>query len=538
MTPPLQALLANILAIAADAIITLDGDQTIQQFNHGAEEIFGYAASEVIGQPLELLIPARFRSTHRGLVAEFGAGRQAARRMGHRREIFGLRKGGIEFPAEASIAKLESGDGRPYYSVVLRDVTDRKRVEAEQRFLASSSAQLATTLNYDTVAAAVAPLPVPTLAHWCVLHLLAPDGRVRTFAAPHAVPDRQAALDRLHAVHPFDEDSPWPASDVLRTGRPQLVERVTDDWLDAHTSSPEHRALLHAVGTATLLIVPLVAHHDVLGVLTLGRAVPHAHVGEFDAADLALAQDFALRAALALENARLYEAARSATRARDVVLGVVSHDLRNPLSAITMCASALSEPPGPPPETRLELAGAIYESAEWMQRLIRDLLDVSAIDAGQLSLTRQAEPVDAILQRLRHLFAADAESRTIALEFDCPPVPALWADAERVVQLLANLIGNALKFTAAGGQVRVSAEHAGDAVRFEVTDTGPGIPAADLPHLFELYWHARRTARRGGSGYGLAISRGIAEAHGGTISVESTEGAGSSFFVLLPAAPQ
>jgi signal transduction histidine kinase len=325
--------------------------------------------------------------------------------------------------------------------------------------------------------------------------------------------------------------------DVLATGRALLVAPVDAAWLEARTLDPEQRRLLHTAGVGSLVIVPLLARERVVAALTLafdGRGRRH------DAEDLATARDFAARAALAIDSARLYATAQRATRARDEVLGVVSHDLRNPLSAISMCARALRETPPTAAADRQHLATVISDSAEWMHRLIQDLLDVAAIEAGQLSLERRAEPVDAILERVLRTFERPAVERGIALGITLgvpgdAALPPVDGDAERILQVLANLVGNALKFTEPGGEVRVGAAARGGEVVFTVRDTGPGIPAEDLGHLFELYWHARRTARSRGSGYGLAIARGIVAAHGGRLWVESEVGQGSTFSFSIPA---
>ena len=528
-----QAMFASILAIAADAIITVDEDQRILHFNQGAEHIFLYAADEVIGQPLGMLLPERFRAGHPALVRGFGAGQETARRMGHRREIYGLRKGGEEFPAEASISKLVLPNGRTVYSAVLRDVTDRKRIEQGQRFLAEAGKVLAGSLDYEATLEAVPRLPVPQLGDWCTLVLVEPDNTIRRVVAPHADPRLHPTLTELMDRYPLDWASPWLPVDVMRTRRPSVVATVSNEWLAAHAIDAEHQRLLGLVGMSSVMSVPLLARDEVIGALTVARGALRA---PFDDADAALAADLALRATLAIDSARLYQTAQSATRARDVVLGVVSHDLRNPLSAIAMCASALRESPGGPVTHTVELADTIYESTEWMQRLIQDLLDVAAMEAGRLSIERHAESVETIMQRVHATFQGPASARQISLRDDVgPDVPDVHGDAERILQVLANLVANALKFTEPGGSVLVSAVPRNREVQFSVADTGPGIPAEDIPYLFDLYWHARRTARSRGSGYGLAIARGIVAAHGGRIWAESTLGQGSTFHFTIPA---
>ena len=244
-----------------------------------------------------------------------------------------------------------------------------------------------------------------------------------------------------------------------------------------------------------------------------------------------------LRRALhrAVERQRLVDAARRATAARDLVLGVVAHDLRDPLSAIKMCAGALGRAPAP--ESVDELAGVVRQSAEWMERIIRDLLDVTAIEAGRLAVDRGPLSPSVVAEQLRTRYTPLAAERGCALRTDvAPALPLVDADGERLAQALGNLLGNAIKFTPRDGTVELLVAPApAGGVRFEVRDTGPGIPAEHLPRLFDRFWQARET-RRAGAGLGLAIAQGIAQAHGSVLSVESTPGSGTRFWLDVAAA--
>ena len=375
------ALLEGIVQLASEGIVSIDADRRILLFNGGAEDIFGYTADEVLGKPLDLLIPTRFREKHdREHLPNFERAHPSSRRMGERSEVYGIRKGGEEFPAEISISKVEV-NGQRMYTAVVRDATERKQYE------------------------------------------------------------------RL------------------------LTER----------------------------------HEDAV----------------------------------------------RATVARDEVLGVVAHDLRNPLATVKMCASALasgaaaSAMPESAAERVLELTGIIQESANWMERIIRDLLDVTALEAGRLSMQAATVPVEEVLEAVEGMFAPIAREAGVALlvqsASEAPP-PPVRADMDRLIQALGNLVGNAIKFTEKGGQVSLIAcvlpEHAGrdgEHIRFEIRDTGPGIAADQLPHIFDRFWQVRHTIRAG-AGLGLAIAKGIADAHGGSLVVESEIGKGSSFYMDIPAA--
>jgi signal transduction histidine kinase len=213
----------------------------------------------------------------------------------------------------------------------------------------------------------------------------------------------------------------------------------------------------------------------------------------------------------------------------------VSHDLRNPLSAIAMCIRALNDTQPGHETTRAELRATITESVDTMNRLIQDLVDVASIERGQLSLERGPTDAGRILERAAHMFRVEAESHGITLSRDIgPALPEINADEARIVQVLANLIRNAIKFTPDGGRIALRAEGKEGAVRFSVADTGVGIDPALHHRIFDRYWHASAGARKRGTGLGLSIARGIVEAHGGRLTVESEPGAGSTFGFALP----
>jgi len=262
----------------------------------------------------------------------------------------------------------------------------------------------------------------------------------------------------------------------------------------------------------------------------------------------AVLRDISARARLDRERAELLARERAAReraeiaeqralralRAREEVLGVVSHDLRNPLSAIGMCARALDEATTLESSAR-EAVHTINQATEWMQRMIHDLLDVASIEAGQLSVERREEDMVILLIRAAEMFQPLADERGIALVTEIPHhLPNVYLDAERILQVLSNLLGNAIKFVGGGGTVTLRATREPGGVRVSVIDDGPGIPPEELPHVFDRFWHARRPASGQGSGLGLTIAKGIIDAHRGRIWIESTVGEGTKVHVTLP----
>jgi signal transduction histidine kinase len=292
-------------------------------------------------------------------------------------------------------------------------------------------------------------------------------------------------------------------------------------------------AVLYELGVRSAMVVPLIARGELRGAMGFFAEQPDRFTDDA----VALAQDLAVRAALAVDNARLYREAQEALRARDDVLTVVSHDLGNPLSAIRIGTSLLlrSLPPEEKDSGGWQHLDSIRQSAAQMERLIRDLIEVKRLEAGQIELVRGPQRVAGLLAEAREMFAGIAAEKGIAFHIDvAPAVTLVDADRQRTLQVISNLLGNAFKFTPAGGTVRLGA--AGDAaeVEFSVADTGPGIPPEHIEQVFERFWQAKRT--RQGIGLGLAIARTIVQAHGGRIWVESAPGEGSIFRFTLPAA--
>ncbi|MBI4541290.1 MAG: PAS domain S-box protein [Gemmatimonadetes bacterium] len=534
-----ESRISGIVSVAVDAIISVNEAQQITLFNSGAEKIFGYAAEEVLGKPLDILIPDGQRGVHRRHVATFGDLPVVARRMGERREIAGLRKSGEAFPAEASISKVEVG-GERIFTVVLRDITERKRHEEAQEFLSEVGSVLAESLDFETTLRAVADVTVRYLADCCVIDVMEEDGAVARLAVArlavaHSDPARRQLAEELRAF-PLDRARPHLAWNVLRTGESELVPEVPESMLLQVAQCDEHLRILRELAIRSIVVVPLRARGRLLGTILCISSRPSRRYGPHD---LALAEELARRAALAVDNARLYRSAQAAIRARNEVLGVVSHDLGNSLQAIFMATNSLSvtlprEEGAARPRYYVE---AIQQSAQLMQRLIHDLLEARRLEEGRLTIRRQAQPLTPLVAETCKVLEPLVRMKSLRCECDIlgGSLPPVYADRERILQVLANVVGNAIKHTPQGGTVTIRAEARPDEVLVSVADTGPGIPAEHLPHVFERFWRADDSDRRG-VGLGLAIAKGIVEAHGGRIGVESTVGRGSTFYFTLPIA--
>lgn len=340
---------------------------------------------------------------------------------------------------------------------------------------------------------------------------------------------------------------------MWRASAPSEGEQELTSWADATRDempgiTPEILALLAAnpdapgISSSSGFHVPTTLTADLAG--RDGRKLGTIQLwdkkeqGDFDEADEAILTQLAQLASVALENARLFKAAQEATRARDDLVAIVSHDLRNPIHTIHMAASFLLDI-APTNDRRLQARRqleVIQRSATRANRLIQDLLDVARIQAGGLAV----DPIPIDVKSLVHeaVEAATPLASAAHLNVKCEvpePSPMVASDRERILQVFANLIGNAIKFTPKGGEIRILASCESSEIRFIVADTGPGIPAEHLNHVFDRYWQAKSTAKLG-TGLGLSIAKGIVEAHGGRIWVESPPNSGAQFNFTLPAA--
>jgi signal transduction histidine kinase len=295
-----------------------------------------------------------------------------------------------------------------------------------------------------------------------------------------------------------------------------------------------HRHLTRPPGVvpdaAQCTLLPLRVHDHALALLVLYRPV------EGDGRAPSLTRAFAASVTVALDNARRYAALQRATHLRDRILGTVSHDVRNSLAAIAFCANAL-ESDATSPDERRRLTGRIHDAVDLSQRLLADLVDVAAIEAGQLSVSvRRVDPI-ILLSRCVDLFDGGASDVPVRLAPGLPEwLPAISADEQRILQVMGNLVSNARKATPVTGSITLGAALVPGAVEFAVRDTGSGITPDDQQHIFDWFWRAPREGVKWGAGLGLAIAKGIVAAHGGWIGVSSVPGAGATFTFRIPLA--
>ncbi len=520
---------AELYDFAPVGYCTLDGGGVIEELNLTAGAMLGYDRGWLVGTPLSVALPPDQRPGFFTFLAD------CATRGGEAvlEATFAGRPGAPGMVQLVATPRRGPEGAARGYLMAITDIAERKVLEARLRFLADVSELVGSRTDLEGTLANVARLAVPFLADVCFVDLLDERGEIRRLdAVLSEVPapaDLGETLKRASLA-----DSRSPQARVIDSSHPVLFPALAALAAELGHEHPLVFALGSA-GVTSLMVVPLVARGQTLGALTFGTC----RAGRpYATADLAFAQELARRAAMGVDNARLLAVHQRNTRAREDLLSVVSHDLKAPLTVIQLSIASVLRGRTEAADRRLhgrrELR-RIHQASERMTVLINDLLDAATIEAGRFAVDAGRAQVRPLLVDAVEQLAPVAAAKKVSLELDCGECPDVVADGGRIQQVLANLIGNAIKFTPGGGTVTVGAEPAADFVRVWVRDTGPGIAPEDAEHVFDRFWKAKRGLRTG-SGLGLFIAQGIVAAHGGRIWVDTQPPPGSEFSFTLPVA--
>ena len=445
--------------------------------------------------------------------------------------------------AEATLALQREVAERMLLSALHeRDIAhDAEAARRRSAFLATAGRRLAESLDEDATLNAMAQLPLPYLGAWCIVDVLERDGAMRRLAIIHPDPAKQALVRELEGRWPPRLGDPFGAPAMMRSAKPTTFGGDLDATLLSAAHDPITLRGVHELGAGPMLTVPLMIHKRLVGALTFVGTRDQTYSPE----DVELATDLALRSAMALDNARMHSEtvalkakAEAASEAKSAFLGTISHELRTPLNAIGGYVDLIDMGlRGPVTEEQRTDLARIRINQRHLLALVSDVLNFVQVGSGRASY----DVADvAAREVLAHAVAIVGPlllpKQLILSQAPCDETIVVRADPEKATQIVVNLLSNAIKFTLPGGRITVDCAAAEQVVLIRVADTGVGVPPEKLEAIFEPFVQVRSglASRDGGVGLGLAISRDLARAMGGDVTVESEPGTGSTFTLRLP----
>ncbi len=443
-----------------------------------------------------------------------------------------LRADGSRLPVLFGAALLPSTEEMVGFVL---DLTERKRADDRVAMLAEAGRVFSESLDPQETLRSLVELAVPRLGDYALVFEVQEGEVLRQVACRHVNPAQESLLQTLGEIYQISATTPgsklWQ---TVQTGRSVLVSEIPPDVPEAITHDPRLLHIYHQLSPRSFLTVPMAARGETLGALSVATSESHRVLGP---ADLELAEELAARAALAIDNARLYSRAEAASQAKDRFLAALSHELRTPLTPVLLRVAALAGSPELPRALRDDLR-MIQRNVELEAKLIDDLLDLTRITRGKLSLHFEVVDVHEVLEHVAEICREEAGNKHLEIEIAAAAVePHVWADPGRLRQVLWNLVKNAVKFTPAGGRIAVRTGNPETGkIQIEVIDHGIGIEPEVLPHLFNAFEQGDPTVTRsfGGLGLGLAISKALMDQHHGTLTgMSSGRGHGATFTVTL-----
>jgi signal transduction histidine kinase len=490
-------------------------DELLEMIPQGPEHL---AAMRSLGYRSAMVVPLMARGRTLGTITFMAA--ESGRRYG---------------PADLALAEelarrcALAVDNARLYRAARKELARRELAEGRQRFLAEATAVLAESLDATTTLENLVRVAVGPLADCGLAYLVREDGTLH-LAALHTAPEWRARMRAVHRHHqPRLDNAHSLVGRAIRAGESTLFSEVPEEHFERVTSDPRARRALRTLRVRSAIVVPLKVRDRITGAITFLSMRPERRYGP---EELTIAEILARRAALAVDNAQLYEQAQGAVRARDAFIALAAHELRTPLTALKGYAELMRRRGAYEPKA----VDTILERAALLERLVSDLLDVSRLQTGRLQL--QHARVD--LAALAQVCAEQASTARHDIRVEAPAGRVVgWWDHQRLEQVLQNLLGNAIKYSPEGGSIVVRVDAVADAARVAITDEGVGIAAEVLPRLFDPFYRAESTAVAvQGLGLGLYVSKSLVEAHGGSVSAYSDgEGRGSTFTFTLPYAP-
>jgi PAS domain S-box-containing protein len=533
---------ADLFDFAPIGYVTLDAECKIAEMNLALARLLAGTPHHFMGVRFETLLLLEDQSRFRQHI-------ERCRRSSLRAqmELRLVPHGGEPVTVELnSVAGREMEHGKLQYRCAIVNISDRKAAEdalrrsqaelelrANHHFLSEASAVFSASLDYETAISNVVRMSIPRLADCCVVDIVQTDGRLSRAAVAHLDHSKEDLLWHLGKL-PQERNQAFGKAKVVRTGRSELYANVTDSLLSALAQDADHLRILRELACLSYICVPLSIRGNIFGAAGFMKTRPGQ---PYTLADLALAEEFADRAAVAIDNAMLYKKEQEANRLKDEFLSIVSHELKTPLTPILGAMYRLRCVRSDDLEVQ-KAANMVERNAKRQADIIDDLLNVSKVASGKFDLNYVSGNLPEVLKTAVEVARPAAEAQGISVDIVIDEgIQPIRCDPERIHQALWNLISNAIKFSPPGGHIWIAARSLVNVVQIVIEDQGEGIPAEFLPHIFDPFRQAGQfvTRKHGGLGLGLSIVKHIVQQHGGAVRAESPgPGKGSRFVIELP----
>jgi signal transduction histidine kinase len=503
----------------SDGYYEIDRDFRYRRVNDAGARLAHKSAGEMIGRSVLDFFPDIQQSeVHRAVERVMNGGQSEQVEVFYRPlQIWGVN----------SIYPIAEG-----VAIVSRDVTAEKLLQQNLSFLAEASKALSSSLDLKRTLGEVTKLAAPRIADWCAVDMLNAEGDVELLALSHIDPAKVRWATELRKRAPIDVTAETGSARVLRTGRSEFYPAITDEMLVAAAKDERGLELMRSIGFSSAMVVPLLAGGRAIGVITFVAAESGRR---YTRADLSMAEELASRAALAIENSRLFTESQKAVALRDDFISAASHELRTPVTSLKVFTEVLQRQARKRGDDQSErYLTRMNSQIDKLAMLIGDLLDVSKFEAGKLSFRREPVDLNAMAVEVIDSIQATAEQHRIALEGRIDR--ALYGDKDRLGQVLTNLLTNAIKYSPDSDRVIVRLSEDRLSAAIEVEDFGIGIDSEHQSRIFERFYRAASPDETTfpGLGIGLYLSSQIVQRHGGAIGVESVRNQGSIFRFTVP----
>lgn len=511
--------LPDVLDQLADGYFEMDSEYRYRRVNPAGLRMAGLTAEQVLGRHVFEVFPE---------VAPAAIHQTTVRVMKRRApEIVETYYPPFHRWYQNSIYPVDEG-----VAIFTRDITEQKVLAGNLSFLAEASKILSSSLDYQRTLRTVAQLAVPRIADWCVVDMLTGPRRVELLAVAHVDPEKSRWAEELRQRDPVDLDRPVGLAKVLRTGTAEFYPEITDELLVVTAKDARTLELARSLGFSSAMMVPLVTQDAPIGAITLVTAESRRH---YTPADLAMAEELASRAALAIENSRLYGESQQAVALRDDFISAASHELRTPVTSLKIYAEVLHRQAVQRGDERTSLhLSKMNGQINRLTVLIGDLLDVSRIETGRLDLRQGEVDVQVLVEEA--VEAIQAATTTHEITIDGRVGRVIIGDQERLGQVITNLLTNAIKYSPRAGRIIVRPSETDAQLTIAVQDFGIGIAPEHVGRIFDRFYRVSSDDEKTfpGLGMGLYICHEIVRRHGGTIEVESEKDHGSIFRVVIP----